>query len=213
MKISLLRIFFIVVLFASLAIRQQSIEIRKSLTADFDMSAEISALLAGQGLTLRENPVRPPRVLSTVVYFEVPRCKAASVAMPFNLNIVAQARLNRVVDPGYQNRYYYIDRTWNSQNRVKLFLTYLKHSALSVIDATPYLPVNQALVISTPAECVQDLDIDWQQIWFVRENETRFDGMAFSPDGHLIATANKDGTLKVFHAADGKVKYALSFTA
>lgn len=50
-----------------------------------------------------------------------------------------------------------------------------------------------------------------KKLWTVREHTNRFDGIAYSPDGRWIATANMDRTLKVLAAADGAVKFALGF--
>ncbi len=47
-------------------------------------------------------------------------------------------------------------------------------------------------------------------VWSVKPHKDRFDGIAFSPDGRLIATANWDGTLKVSDATDGQVRFSLS---
>ncbi|MCA9211436.1 MAG: protein kinase [Planctomycetales bacterium] len=50
-----------------------------------------------------------------------------------------------------------------------------------------------------------------QAVWSVKLHEDRFDGIAFSPDGRQIATANWDSTLKVFDANDGHVQFSLTF--
>ncbi len=50
-----------------------------------------------------------------------------------------------------------------------------------------------------------------EKVWSVRKHTSRFDGIAFSPSGSLIATVNWDRTVKVFDTTSGTVKYSLSF--
>ncbi len=48
-----------------------------------------------------------------------------------------------------------------------------------------------------------------RSVWTVKKNERMFDGLAFSPDGKLIAAANWDGTLQVFETESGSVRFSL----
>jgi hypothetical protein len=69
----------LLVLLLSVAVRFQTARGREAMT-EFDAGAAIAQVLRNHGLQLRENPVKPPMVLSVVVYFQRPECDRASLA-------------------------------------------------------------------------------------------------------------------------------------
>jgi hypothetical protein len=165
MRHALLRLGFPLLLLASVAIRHHAISDRDSLTARFDIGAAIADVVAAHGMTLLENPVRPPRVLSSIVYFVRPGCAQPSLAMPFSLNYQALPLLNRVIKPDYRHRFLYLDRAWPRQARFEMLLVWLEHAVLSVGGASRFVPVKTAIVLADHMDCSSLDGIAWELVW------------------------------------------------
>lgn len=165
MKANALRIFLVLVLVASLVVRYQSIRTRDSLKSGYDIAAAISRLLTKNGMTLFENPVKPPRILADIVYFSRPNCTTRSLVVPFSFASDALTKINRLGKKGYDVRYYFFDTGWPEQNRIGMFLAWVKTSALSAVGASPYLPVLTAIALVEAPQCSSRQELDWQSIW------------------------------------------------
>ena len=85
----LVRIGLVLTVLATVSLRHQAVISRDALVGSFDIGGAIETLLRENGLTLRESPVKPPRVLSNAVYFQRPQCAQSSVVMPLSLNYEA----------------------------------------------------------------------------------------------------------------------------
>ena len=46
-----------------------------------------------------------------------------------------------------------------------MFQLWVKHALLSVVAASPYIPVHTAIVIADPTDCDARETIDWQLVW------------------------------------------------
>ncbi len=160
-----LRVFLLLVLVASLAIRYQSIQTRDSFIANYNISVAISGLLNDEGLELFENPVRPPKSLSDIVYFGSVECTSRSFVMPFVINNDAVAKLNRVYKSGYTVRYFYLDNSWSKPNRTMMFLSWVKHSVFAIFNATSYQPIRKAIALVEAPDCIGVENIDWRLLW------------------------------------------------
>jgi hypothetical protein len=152
-------------LLASVAIRIQANGAREAMTAEFDASAAVAAVVRDHGYQLRENPVKPPMVLSVVVYFQRPECARASLVLPYFINAEIAPLLSRVTDPGFDRHFYYMDGVWDEQSRVSMFLQWAKYAMLDIFGASPYVPVKKALVLADPSDCHPAVVIDWRPVW------------------------------------------------
>ena len=152
-------------LLASVAIRIQANGAREAMTAEFDAGAAVAAVVRDHGYQLRENPVKPPMVLSAVVYFQRPECARASLVLPYFINAEIAPLLSRVTDPGFDRHFYYMDGVWDEQSRVSMFLQWAKYAVLDIVGASPYLPVKKALVLADPKDCHPAVAIDWRPVW------------------------------------------------
>jgi hypothetical protein len=152
-------------LLASVAVRIHANGAREAMRAEFDAGAAIAAVVRDHGYQLRENPVKPPMVLSVVVYFQRPECARASLVLPYFINAEIAPLLSRVTDPGFDRHFYYMGRVWDEQSRVSMFLEWAKYAVLDIFGASPYLPVKKALVLADPPDCHPAVAIDWRPVW------------------------------------------------
>ena len=120
------------VLLLTVAVRFQADLARRTMMTEFDASAAVAQVLRNHGLELRENPVKPPRVLSVVVYFQRPECDRVSLVLPYFINAEAEPLLARVTEPGFDRHFYYMDSSWQEQHRVSMFLAWAKYAALDL---------------------------------------------------------------------------------
>jgi hypothetical protein len=152
-------------LLLSLAVRFQSHRARETAMTEFDASAAIVRMLQARGFELRENPVKPPKLLSVVVYFQRPGCSRGSLVLPYPINAEAEPMLARVTEPGFDRRFYYLDSSWPEQHRVSMFLDWLKYATLDLVGASPFVPVKTAIVLADPPDCHPAEVIDWRELW------------------------------------------------
>jgi hypothetical protein len=117
------------------------------------------------GYALRENPVKPPLMLADAVYFQRPECDSASFALPFLLNAETLPMLTRLNKPDFGRRYFYMDRSWDEQNRVAMVLQWVKYTVLDIVGASPYVPFKKALLLADPPGCSSTATIDWRRVW------------------------------------------------
>ena len=155
----------LIALLLSLAIRFESNRARESLTAEFDADAAIAQVLRSHGLPLRENPVKPPKVLSVVVYFQRPECDRTSLVFPYFIGAETEPLLARVTESGSRRHFYYLDGSWSEQHRVSMFIEWARHTVLDVFGASPYMPVKSAIVLADPPNCLPADLIDWRPLW------------------------------------------------
>ena len=153
------------ILVLTVAVRFQADRTRQTMMSEFDASSAIAEVLRSHGLQLRDNPVKPPRLLSVVVYFQRPECDRASLVFPYFINAEAEPLLAHVTEPGFDRRFYYMDSSWPEQHRVSMFLEWLKYAALDLVGASPYVPVKTAIVLADPPNCRPAEIIDWRVLW------------------------------------------------
>jgi hypothetical protein len=169
----------VIVLLLTVAVRLQSDRARQAMMAEFNASAAIAGMLQSHGLQLHENPVKPPKVLSVVVYFQRPECDRLSVVIPYFINAETEPLLARVTEPGFTRSFYYMDGVWPEQHRASMFLEWLKYATLDLVGASPYVPVKKAIVLADPPDCRPAETIDWHVLW--EKNRQRNPAKADNP--------------------------------
>ena len=155
----------VLVLLLTVAVRFQADLARQTMMSEFDAGRGIAEVLRSHGLQLRDNPVKPPRLLSVVVYFQRPECDRASLVFPYYINAEAEPLLAHVTVPGFERHFYYMDSSWREQRRVSMFFEWLKYAALDLVGASPYVPVKTAIVLADPPNCRPTEVIDWRVLW------------------------------------------------
>jgi hypothetical protein len=153
------------VLLLTVAVRFQADLARQTMMSEFDASAAVAQVLRNHGLELRENSVKPPRVLSVIVYFQRPECGRVSLVLPYFINAEAEPLLARVTEPGFDRHFYYMDSSWREQHRVSMFLAWANYAVLDLLGASPYVPVKKAIVLADPPDCHPAEVIDWRVLW------------------------------------------------
>jgi hypothetical protein len=188
MKSTVARIVLLLFLLSTVAVRIHALQSRDTMVASFDIDAAIKTLIRENGLPLRENPVKPPSVLSVAVYFQRQECAAPSVVVPFDLNFEALPLLARVAPPqSYTHSFFYLDGSWPEQDRVLIFGEWLRHAALNLAGATPFVPVKTAVVVAEPAACQASVRLDWRAIWERTRFQARIDnGLHREDDGQAL---------------------------
>jgi hypothetical protein len=165
MKATMFRGLLLVVLVASVAVRFEANRNRAAMADEFDAGAAVEAVIRAHGYALLENPVKPPGYLSRVVYFQRPECERASLVVPYFINEEVVQVLARVTEPGFENRFFYIDRDWREQARAAMMRQWIKHLVLNVFGASHYIPVKMAIALADPPNCHPKQPIDWRPVW------------------------------------------------
>jgi hypothetical protein len=184
MKSTVARIVLSLLLLSTVAVRVHALQSRDTMVASFDIDAAIKSLIRENGFPLRENPAKPPSILSVAVYFQRQECAAPSVVVPFDLNFEALPLLARVAPPqNYTHSFFYLDGTWPEQDRVRIFGEWLRHAVLNLAGATPFLPIKTAVVVAEPAACQASVRLDWRGIWERARIQTRIENGLHREDG------------------------------
>ena len=155
----------LLVVLLSLGVRFVTDRNRQSAMTEFDAEAAIVQVLRSHGLQLRENPVKPPKLLAAIVYFQRPECERVSLVLPYLINLAAEPFLARVTEPGADRHFYYLDGSWREQRRPAMYLEWVKYAMLDLIGASPYVPVKKAIVLVDPPDCRPADIIDWRVLW------------------------------------------------
>lgn len=165
MSKSLVRGLCLFALVASLALRIQANQVRLAMLNDFDIGAAITAVISEHGYGLRENPVKPPKMLAAAVYFQRPECSQPSFALPYLISTEARPMLTRLNKPEFLRSYFYMERSWREQNRVSMVMEWMKYTVLDIFGASPYVPFKQAILLADPPGCTSRASIEWRAVW------------------------------------------------
>jgi hypothetical protein len=155
----------VLILLLTVAVRFQADRTRQTMMSEFDAGRGIADVLRSHGLQLGENPVKPPKLLSVVIYFQRPECDRASLVFPYFINAEAEPLLAHVTGPGFERYFYYMDSSWREQHRVSMFVEWAKYALLDLLGASPYVPVKTAIVLADPPNCRPVDVIDWRVLW------------------------------------------------
>ena len=153
------------ILVLTVAVRFQADRTRQTMMSEFDAGRAIADVLRSHGLQLGENPVKPPKMASIVVYFQRPECDRASLVFPYFINAETEPLLSRVTEPGFDRHFYYMDSSWPEQHRVAMFLEWAKYAVLDLVGKSPYIPTKKAIVLADPPNCRPADMIDWRTLW------------------------------------------------
>ena len=113
MNRTMVRSLCFLMLLASIAVRFQTNRARETMMTEFDVGAAVTDVIRQHGYALRENPVKPPKVLSSVIYFQRPECDQASLVLPYFINAETLPLLARVTKPDFDRHFFYLDGAWN----------------------------------------------------------------------------------------------------
>jgi hypothetical protein len=161
----LVRSLCLLTLVGSVAVRFQANLSREAMVAGFDVGAGVTDVIRQRGYALRENPIKPPKVLSSVIYFQRPECDRPSLVLPYYINAETLPLLARLTSPGFHYHFYYMDGAWSEESRVAMFFAWAKYAVLDVFGASQYVPVKKAIVLAEAPDCRPAAPIDWRSVW------------------------------------------------
>ena len=176
MNRTLVRLACLLVLIASMAVRFQANRARETMMTDFDVGAAVTEVIKQHGYEVRENPVKPPAMLSGVIYFQRPECRQPSLVLPHFINEETQSLLMRAAGAGSSHRFFYLDGSWNEQARVAMFLEWARVSVLDILDASHYIPVKKAIVVADALGCHPLTAIDRRPVWEKHRHRSAVNG-------------------------------------
>lgn len=162
---TIVRSLCLLVLAASIAVRLQANRNLQIAMTEFDPTVAITEVLLAQGYRVLENPIKPPKMLASVVYFQRDECSRPSLVMPYIINAESLPLLSLVAGPEFHLRFFYLDKSWSRESRVSMYLEWLKYSILDIFGASRYFPVKQAIVLAEPPDCAGPASIDWRMVW------------------------------------------------
>ncbi len=165
MKRTAIRGLCLLVLLASIAVRFQANRAREAMMTDFDVGAAVTAVIRQHGYVVRENPVKPPAMLSAVIYFQRPECDRISLVLPHFINEETQTLLMRAAAPGSGQHFFYLGGSWHERAGAAMFLEWAKYAVLDIFGASRYIPVKKAIVVADASDCHPAVAIDWRPVW------------------------------------------------
>jgi hypothetical protein len=165
MNKAVIRSLCLLALVASIAVRVQANRTREAMMTDFDVGAAVTGVIQEHGYVPRENPVKPPKLLAAAIYFQRPECDRASFVLPYFINAETLPMLARLNKPEFDRHFFYLDGSWNEQNRVSMFFEWVKYAVLDIFGASRYVPVKKAITLAEPPDCHPAVPIDWRPVW------------------------------------------------
>jgi hypothetical protein len=165
MNKTVIRSLCLIALLASIAVRVQANRAREAVMTDFDVGTAIVGVIRDHGYALRENPVKPPKMLAAAIYFQRPECDQASLVLPYFINEETLPLLMRLNKPELARHFFYLGRSWDEQSRVAMFLEWAKYAVLDIFGASRYFPVKKAIILAESPDCRSPAPIDWRPVW------------------------------------------------
>lgn len=127
------------------------------------LAPAVARVAQSQGLTLREHEMVYGNV--PALSFDAPGCAGpVTVALRVNFDIAPFVQ-SSAREAGNIARYVYIDRSWETPNRLGFFVYRLKYAALATFGLTPYAPGGHVMLVEAPPDCQSAKTVDWRNVW------------------------------------------------
>ncbi|MGQ0456050.1 MAG: hypothetical protein ACT4OU_03190 [Hyphomicrobium sp.] len=92
-------------------------------------------------------------------------CYRPLLVAPVSLSLYDTTLTAKLMPADYEIRYVYVGAEQKSSRGFSLYAEWIRQTALALADATPYVPVKEALMVGRPPECASAAAIDWRDIW------------------------------------------------
>ena len=182
----ILRVLIVAVILGSIGLRYKTLALREATDASFDISNATYQIIAASGAEMHDNPVRPPKILSSVIYFREAGCEAIEFAMPISISVDMDTYLFRLGKPEYSRVVHFFDRNWPAQDRVAQRAVWLYNYTMTILGLSDNHLSQDAIVVGGPPACLDKSTIDWPSIW--RQHGPK-------PEEEIVSgLANADGT-------------------
>lgn len=129
-----------------------------------DIESRVIEFLQSQGFIYRETREVTTGSLRSLV-FEAPGCTRDLQVVPLSVTFEDRPRFDRIDQPGDRRRFIYLDRSSAVEDRIGMFLERAKHTALTLLRQTRYVPYRNMLMVTEPFDCHAAETVDWRPIW------------------------------------------------
>jgi hypothetical protein len=150
---------FAVLLVASVAAKMRGTD---ALAGSDNIEAGVIRVALSRGLTLSEEKAAKEPVRTLV--FETPDCGRPILIALLHVTLEEEPFM-QTDQQAYVTRYIYLDRTWDSPNRLASFFEWKKNKLLALLGLTQYAPSDWMLRLASPLGCVFVDTIDWRGVW------------------------------------------------
>jgi hypothetical protein len=128
-------------------------------------AATVIDVLAAQGLA--DNAIIAPArgILPVAVQLEPSQCKGKIEIIPVSLNLQEAPLFASLLEPTYKRQFAFLDRTWRTEDRVGIRLTWAKHKTSYFLGLGQFAASTPVLLIASPPDCAVLDSIDWSPVW------------------------------------------------
>ncbi|MGA8172009.1 MAG: hypothetical protein WB816_14410 [Methylocystis sp.] len=177
MSAFLYRALLLLTVLASVFVRINGLRNNQEMRVAFDMNAAIKQSIADSGLSMLKNDAPPSTALAEAVYFQRPNCERTSWVMPYALSSEGLLYMRQVVEPGFDQRYIYLDKEWPAPDRFAMYVEWVKNMVFGGVGQSRYFTDKSALFVAEPKDCDRSAIIDWRRVWLrnKRSGEARAD--------------------------------------
>jgi hypothetical protein len=155
-----LHVVFATILVGSLAAKERTADMLLDVD-NAELEAAVTSVAQSQGLAFREN-VTVANLPALV--FEAPGC-SRPVLVVLRISFDDEPLVRPAREQGDVLRYVYLDRSWETPDRLAFFIERMKYAALATFGLTRYVPSGHLLLVDAPSQCQAANAIDWRNVW------------------------------------------------
>jgi hypothetical protein len=152
---------FAIILLGSLAARERAGDVPLE---SGNLEAAVIRVARSHGLTFREAATVTDARLRALA-FDASGCARPVLAVFLAVTLQEEAAVRSVRGPGDVLRYVYLDGTWETPDRLGIFIQRVKHEALAGFGLTQYVPSRSVLLVESPPGCQVADAVDWRVVW------------------------------------------------
>ena len=156
-----LRVILIGLLLATIA---GKVRISADLGGD-NISGRVIKVLNERGIIATTDVGEAHSVLPSAIHFHAPGCDQMVEVVPISINLQEAPLFDKVIRPSYGRQFAYLDRTWLTEDRLGMRLTWIRNKALSIFGLGRFVTSTKGLLIASPPSCEIAQTIDWSLVW------------------------------------------------
>ena len=127
--------------------------------------SNVLEVLAAHKVSAQANPLQKGVVLPVAVRFRASGCEGPIEIMPIDINLQEAPLLDTIVKPNYVRQFVYLDQVWDSEDRLGMRLTWLRHWTLYTLGIGRFVTNKTGILVASPPGCHIDPPIDWSLAW------------------------------------------------
>jgi hypothetical protein len=129
------------------------------------LAATVIDVLAAQELA--GNAVIPPErgILPVAVQLQPSQCQGPVEIIPVSINLQEAPLFASLLKPNYRRQFVYLDRAWNTEDRLGMRFTWMKHKMLYFLGVGRFAASTPVLLIASPPDCAALDSINWSPVW------------------------------------------------